>query len=119
MAYKSRQHHPEEGQHTARLAATTKGKKERTAYLAPSAQGTVAVIVRLEPELKDAVDKAVDESGLTQKEFLTAAIKKAVQGHNTETDPITAKMTAEALEKSRELEAILRRVNRSFDRHSR
>lgn len=104
---------PPQQRHTERLQ-----RKPRTSYLAPSAQGTVQVIIRLEPELKEALDKAVDESHLTQKEFLTAAIKKAVQGHTTESDPLTAKMTEEALEKSRELENILRRVNTSLSHRS-
>lgn len=112
---KARQHEPEEGQHTARL----KSKKERTAYISPSAQGTVSVIVRLDPEVKEAVDKIVDETGVTQKEFLTAAIKRAVQGHTAEADPVTAKMTQEAIEKTHELEFLLRRVNRSLSNRSR
>jgi len=114
---KARQHEPEpqEGQHTARL----KSKKERAAYISPSAQGTVSVIVRLDPEVKEAVDKIVDETGVTQKEFLTAAIKRAIQGHTAEADPVTAKMTEEALEKTHELEFLLRRVNRSLSTRSR
>lgn len=112
---KAGQHEPEGGQHTARL----KSKKERTSYISPSAQGTVSVIVRLDPEIKEAVDKIVDETGVTQKEFLTAAIKRAVQGHTAETDPVTAKMTEEALEKTHELEFILRRVNRNLSNRSR
>lgn len=94
-------------------------RKPRTSYIAPSRVNTVSVIVPLEPELKDAVDKAVEETGISQKDFLTAAIKRAVEGHTTETDPVTAKMTEEALEKTHELEFLLRRVNRSLSNRSR
>lgn len=114
-ANKAGQHESEEGQHTARL----KSKKERTAYISPSAQGTVSVIVRLDPEVKEAVDRIVDETGVTQKEFLTAAIKRAVQGHTAEADPVTAKMTEEAIEKTHELEFLLHRVNKSLSSRSR
>ncbi len=94
-------------------------RKPRTSYIAPSRANTISVIVPLEPELKDAVDKAVEETGMSQKDFLTAAIQRAVEGRTTETDPVTAKMTEEALEKTHEIESILRRVSRSLGTRSR
>lgn len=100
--------------HTARVQ-----RKPRTSYIAPSRINTVSVIVPLEPELKEALDKAVEETGISQKDFLTAAIRRAVEGQTAETDPVTAKMTEEALEKTHELEFLLRRVNRSLDTRSR
>lgn len=100
--------------HAARMQ-----RKPRTSYIAPSRVNTVSVIVPLEPELKKAVDDAVEQTGMSQKDFLTAAIKRAVEGHTTETDPITAKMTEEALEKTHELEFLIRRVNRSLTTRTR
>lgn len=94
-------------------------RKPRTSYIAPSRVNTVSVIVPLEPELKKAVDEAVEQTGMSQKDFLTAAIQRAVEGHTTQTDPVTAKMTEEALEKTHELEFLLRRVNRSLGTRSR
>ena len=105
---------PPQQSHTESLKGST-----RRSYVPPSRANTSSVIVHLEQELKKAVDKAVEETGLTQKEFLTAAIQRAVDGQPTQADALTAKMTEEALEKSRQLETILRRVNQNLVGRSR
>ncbi len=93
--------------------------KQRASYIPPSREGKVSVVAHVAPELKEAVNKVADESGLTINEFLTLALQQAVKGHSAQIDALTEKMTQEALEKTRVAEKALNRMSVNFSTHSR
>jgi len=74
---------------------------------------SIAVILRLAPSLKKRVDKAVKKTGVTQREFLTDAVRSAVDRHLDPTDETLA-LSQEALTKTHEAEEALRRLTRTL-----
>lgn len=92
--------------------------KSRSSYLSPSREGTIAIAVHLDPDLKEGLDKAVEQSGLTQREYLTALIRHAVKGHSPQADE-TLDLSKEALMKTHEAEQALRRLTNTLSSRSR
>ncbi len=74
---------------------------------------SISLILRVAPSLKKQVDKAVKKTGVTQREFLTDAVRSAVERHLNPTDETLA-LSQEALTKTHEAEEALRRLTRTL-----